>query len=64
MIITPVKSVRAFEVLPAGNQKKLVVGIEHIDNPENCDLLFNYAEQCIKPTNKVLNKDIHVVFNS
>jgi len=56
------RSVRAYEVLPDGTKKDLVVGIEHIDNPKQADLLFNYSQQYIKPTKKVLGKEIRVIF--
>lgn len=57
------KSVRAYEVLP-DRTEELVVGIEHIDNPEKCDLLFNYSQQYIKPTERVLGKEIRIIFES
>lgn len=56
------KTVRAYEALPDGTKKELVVGIEHIDDPENCHLLFNYAGQYIKPTERVLGKEIRIIF--
>ena len=49
--------VKAYE-----GEKELVVGIEHIDSVEECDLLFNCSQQYIKPTKRVLGKEIRITF--